>query len=82
MKHFYESFMAKLAASVIGVMPGVTSGLRSTKAFGVLRGAQPKSNMSIGPRSTPNLPPISKAENVKVPKPHTSYREGASSTKI
>ena len=42
---------AKTAASVIGVMPGVTSGLRTMASHGKVRMAKPVSGQSIGPRS-------------------------------
>jgi hypothetical protein len=48
---------AKTAASLIGVMPGVTSGLRTMKSFGKIRTARPVSGQSIGPRSKPSPTP-------------------------
>lgn len=77
---------AKTAASVIGVMPGVTSGLRTMKSYGKVRTAKPVSGQSIGPRSkasqtpspvkSPNAgTPGAAGESVRstsVPKP-TSY---------
>lgn len=48
---------AKTAASVIGVMPGVTSGLRTMKSYGKVRTARPVSGQSIGPRSKANPVP-------------------------
>jgi hypothetical protein len=40
----------KRAGSLLGMMPGITSGLRTTKSFGKIRTAQPKSGISIGAR--------------------------------
>lgn len=48
---------AKIAASLTGVMPGITSGLRTTKSFGKIRTARPVSGQSIGPRAKPNPTP-------------------------
>lgn len=47
----------KTAASVIGVLSGVTSGLKSTSSHGTIRMAKTKANQSIGPRSKPSHVP-------------------------
>lgn len=64
---------AKTAASLIGVMPGVTSGLRTMKSFGKIRTARPVSGQSIGPRSKPNQTPSpTKPPNAGTPGASTS----------
>lgn len=62
-KAFENGFAAaKTAASVTGVMPGLASGLRTTKSFGKIRTARPVSGQSIAPRATPNpIPSPAKA---------------------
>jgi hypothetical protein len=95
MHNFWDGF-EKRASSLVGAMPGLTSGLRTTSKAGKIRMARPVSGESIGPRVTP-IPtpgprPISPAaasnpavpthkSNVKIPKPKQSSR-GVSSTTI
>ena len=57
MGHWFWEGFEKQAASLIGSMPGITSGLRNYSKAGVLRTARPVSGQVIGPRSTPALIP-------------------------
>jgi len=77
---------------MIGVMPGITSGLRTTKSFGKMRRAQPQSGISIGPRARPGPVPSPKPQQMQaantgsmhagsgggasVPKPAMNYGRG------
>jgi hypothetical protein len=69
MESFDRGFF-KRAASLIGVMPGITSGLRTTITHGKIRTAKPVSGQSIGPRAKPN----------PVPSPTTAPSSGGSSS--
>lgn len=51
-KPFWDGFL-KQAASLVGSMPGITSGLRAYSRPGRLRTASPVSGQSIGSRSIP-----------------------------
>lgn len=91
MHAFWVGF-EKRAGSLLGMMPGITSGLRTTKAFGKIRSAQPKSGISIGARSVKSpLPGTPSAAAVKagipgarsnsiehsgIPKPPMQYGAG------
>lgn len=56
MKSFWDGFEKRAANTLIGSMPGVTSGLRRYKQKGEIRQASPKSGITIGARSsTPSL---------------------------
>lgn len=66
---------AKTAASLIGVMPGISSGLRTMKSFGKIRTAKPVSGQSIGPRSKTNITP----SPVKAP---NSGQPGAATSRV
>lgn len=92
---FWQSF-EKRAASLLGSMPGVTSGIRQFSRGGRIRTARPVSGQVIGPRSTPApIPgpkPIHGADAVKgalpganvakatIPKPPKQVGRGVSST--
>jgi hypothetical protein len=69
MHAFWVGF-EKRAGSLLGMMPGITSGLRTTKSFGKIRSAQPKSGISIGARSLASPipgPPTASAVRAGIP---------------
>lgn len=53
---FWEGFL-KQASSLVGDMPGITSGLRAYSKRGRLRTAMPVSGQTIGARSVPTPVP-------------------------
>jgi len=90
MDHFWLGFL-KQAASLIGSMPGITSGLRGYSRLGQIRTAKPVSGQVIGPRSIPPVVPgpkpipgalatkgvhVAKPVSSKIPKPKTSRVRG------
>jgi hypothetical protein len=94
MRSFWDGF-EKRASSLVGAMPGVTSGLRNYAKAGKLRTASPVSGQVIGPRITPGPTPAPKPipasmssqpniphqpTNVKIPKPKQSSRGVPSTT--
>jgi len=60
LKSFWDGF-EKRAYSLVGSMPGVTSGLRRYKKKGEIAQAHPKSGITIGPRSSSPGIALSKA---------------------
>lgn len=63
---------AKTAASLTGMMPGLASGLRTTKSFGKVRTARPVSGQSIAPRAHPN----------PIPSPTTPHSAGGTGGQV
>lgn len=83
MSPFWEGF-EKRAASVIGVVPGLTSGLRRFSKGGVIKAPKaPTVGQSIAPRSvTPPLPTPTSGASAMIAKPAAQRSRGVSTTAI